>query len=454
MPDPMSFPKSAWENEVRRGYDFYYASGKKGVSVPVFADTQHYFVRRAPDALRLAAAGEVDTEMLNRFEQSPITIPGLSNCAVSFIDVVDLGAPLGRGILFSEMSQGGVYFCSLSETGKAGPPKLLEKVANPAVVRVCDWDSDGLRDLIVADLGSFLPEDHKRGRVVWLRQRADMPGEFNAKTLYDGVGRVSSVEIADFDSDGRLDVLVAEFGWQSTGSIFWLQRSSTADPVEGLMKHEIDARAGTIHIPLIDINQDGHMDFVALISQHHERIEAMINNGHGDFRSELIYAAPEPAFGSSGIDLVDINTDGKVDVLYTNGDSFDSFILKPSHGVRWLENKGTFPFVAHEIGKLPGAHRGLVGDFDGTGKRSIVAGAFFARDVFRTQGLAATEGLVILKRDDAGTYQKHVLTLGDCTHAAMCVADLDQNGRDDVLVGEFRDSGNGSGPAVTVWLAR
>jgi FG-GAP-like repeat len=454
MPDPNSFPKSAWENEVRRGYDFYYESGKKGLSVPVFADTQHYFVSRAPEKLTLAASDKVNAEWLNRFQQTPIFIPELSNCAVSFIDVVDLGAPLGRGILFSEMSQGGIYFCTLNETGTAGAAKLLAKAGNPAVVRVCDWDMDGLRDMMVADLGSFLPEDHQRGRVLWLRQSADTPGEFSVQSLQGSIGRVSAVEVADFNSDGQLDLLAAEFGWQSTGSIFWLQRAADGDPLHGLTKHEIDARSGTIHVPLIDINKDGNMDFVALISQHHERVEAMINDGHGAFHSELIFAAPEPAYGSSGIDLVDMNGDGNVDVLYSNGDSFDSFILKPSHGLRWFENKGTFPFETHEIGKLPGAHRGLVGDFDGTGIHSIVGSAFFAKDVFRAQGLERTEGLVIWQANDAASYTKYVLSHGDCTHAAVRVIDLDGNGRDDLIVGEFGNKSTSQSPAITLWMSR
>ncbi len=454
MPDPASFPKSAWDHEVRRGFDFYYASGRNNLVVPIFVDAQNYFVTRAPEALAISAPAEVDAAWLSRFQQSPIAIPGLKNSAISFVDVVELGGPLGRGILFSEMSRGGVYFAALTSAGQTAPAKLLANVGHPAVVRVCDWDGDGLRDLIVADLGSFLPEDHDRGRVVWLRQRDDMPGEFSTTVLQGSVGRISSVEIADFDSDGHLDLLVAEFGWQSTGSIFWLKRAETGAAVEGLTKHEIDPRSGTIHIPIVDINQDGHPDFIALISQHHERIEAMINDGRGQFQSKLIYAAPEPAFGSSGIDLVDINEDGKVDVLYSNGDSFDSLILKPSHGVRWLENKGEYPFELHELGSFPGAHRALVGDFEGDGKKSIVGGAFFAKDVLRTQGLEKTESLVIWKRDDGGNYTKHVLARGDCTHAAVCVADLDGNGRDDLVVGEFRDGNSGDNLALTVWLAR
>ena len=87
MPDPASFPKNAWDKEVRRGYDFYYASGRNNLTVPVFADTKHYFVARAPEALTLLEPGEVDSDWLNRFQRSPIAIEGLTKCAVSFVDV-------------------------------------------------------------------------------------------------------------------------------------------------------------------------------------------------------------------------------------------------------------------------------------------------------------------------------------------------------------------------------
>ena len=41
---------------------------------------------------------------------------------------------------------------------------------------------------------------------------------------------------------------------------------------------------------------------------------------------------------------------GKIDVLLTNGDSLDPPpILKPYHGLTWLENKGTFPFEPHRL---------------------------------------------------------------------------------------------------------
>ena len=69
---------------------------------------------------------------------------------------------------------------------------------------------------------------------------------------------------------------------------------------------------------------------------------AYINKGAGDFSFEqkVIYAAPHPNWGSSGIQLVDLDKDGDLDVLLTHGDTFDDGIVKPYHGIQWLENTG------------------------------------------------------------------------------------------------------------------
>lgn len=454
LPDPTSFPREAWHEEVRRGYDFYYASGRTDLTVPVQAETHQYFASRAPEKLQLAEPDPIDSEWVGRFYQHDITIPGVENAAVSYTAVVDLGDPLGRGIAFSDMRGGGVYFTPLSTEGEIGTPRRIGRAENPAVIRVSDWDQDGHLDLLVADLGSFLPEDHGRGSVVWFRQLGESPGEFQQQTLYDRIGRVASIEVADFNGDGLDDLLVAEFGWQETGSIFWLQRGDDGDPREGLVKHSIDDRSGTIHLPVVDFNGNGSLDFVALISQHHERIEAMINDGTGEFHRELIYAAPGPSFGSSGIELVDLTGNGRLDVLYTNGDSFDSFVLKPSHGVRWLENQGTYPFRVHELGPMPGAHRAVTGDLDGDGQQEIVAGAFIPQELMRAQRQGGVEALVVWKRAGNHRYRKHVLSRGDGLHATLSVNDLNGNGRDDLVIGHFREGGTAAGPALTVWMTR
>jgi hypothetical protein len=144
-----------------------------------------------------------------------------------------------------------------------------------------------------------------------------------------------------------------------TGRVLYLenQTSDWSHPV--FVPHVLDDRHGAIHVPVGDLNGDGRPDFVALISQEHETIVAFLNEGNGQFRKETIYTGPHPAYGSSGIQLVDLNGDGRLDVLYTNGDTMDPpYVLKPYHSIQWLENQGRFPFVHHPITPMWRAPRG------------------------------------------------------------------------------------------------
>ncbi len=67
----------------------------------------------------------------------------------------------------------------------------------------------------------------------------------------------------------------------------------------------------------------GRPDIVAVVSQQYEEIYLFENQGNCVFTSQVIFGSTNEDFGSSGISLCDLNRDGKLDVLYTNGDGFD-----------------------------------------------------------------------------------------------------------------------------------
>jgi hypothetical protein len=234
-----------------------------------------------------------------------------------------------------------------------------------------DLDKDGKQDLIVADLGDFLPGDHEKGSVVWLRQTG--PLQFEKIPLVTRLARTADVQAADFDGDSDLDLVVAAFGWHTVGGVFVYENKTTDWKQPKFEGYPVDARPGGIHVPIVDLDGDGKPDFVALVSQQYEHVVAYINRGAGKgFRPETLFRAVTPVWGSSGIQLVDLDKDGDLDLLMTNGDSLDDFTVRPFHGVRWFENEGSYPWKQHDLAVMPGVHRAQAADIDGDGDLDVL----------------------------------------------------------------------------------
>jgi hypothetical protein len=449
VPAPESFPKVAWHEEVSRGFDFYMQSGRTDLDVPPLERIVTYFRSRAPDEIVIPPARDDPAPAPVRFRASSSTGNARNGADPPWIaslrwDTLTSGAaPL---LLLCDMGNGNV---------RAGRPSrramdfaTLARLDNPARAVPVDLDADGKLDLVVADLGSRLPADHDHGRVVWLRRTAEET--YEPIVIQSGLGRVADVEPGDFDGDGDVDLIVAEFGWHETGRIVLLDQQPGAGSTPQFELRVVDPRPGAIHVPTADLNGDGMLDFVALISQEHESVEAFLNDGHGHFHRETIFAAGNPAFGSSGIELVDLDRDGDLDVLYTNGDTFDSFYLKPYHAVHWLENRGDGSFAAHHLAAMPGVHRALAGDLDGDGDLDIAACALIPGKLLGRQPESDFDAVLWLEQTAPGKFARHSLQRGGCRFAALALGDFDNDGDLDLAVGGFSEPSK-IVPEATVW---
>jgi hypothetical protein len=312
-----------------------------------------------------------------------------------------------------------------------------------------DLDGDGINDVVLACLGNFYATDALVGSVVWLRGAAD--GSFTPITLLDGVGRVADVRPADFTGDGKLDLVVAVFGWHQAGEILLLENLTTDWKRPAFAPRQLDGRHGTTHVPVADLNGDGKPDVVAVISQEYETVVAFLNEGGGRFRKETIYAAPHPSFGCNGVQLVDLNGDGKLDVLLTNGDSLDApYLLKPYHGLTWLENRGGYPFTPHRLADCYGAGSPVAADFDGNGLQDIVLVTFLPAEFFPQRAPLKLDAVVLLEQVEPGKFVRHALETQTCDHLTCAAGDLGGSGRPDLVIGDYV-LGGGRGNALTIW---
>jgi hypothetical protein len=449
LPPPDVLPRSAWRDELVRMMLI-----TEGVPEPAGASS---FIPLPPDWLRLLRYYEAhaperlpDPEPWPRpadtalaFARRTLSTSVVTGAvAIANVRVSDLDGDKALDFVASEMRAGPIL------AGFARNQLRIESIASlnhPAHIEPVDLDRDGLLDLLVADLGSFLPADHANGALYWLRRSRD--GKYTPVVLAKDLARVADARAADFDGDGDLDIVLGIFGWRRTGNVTLLENRTKSWQSPAFVAQVLDDRTGAIHVPIADLNRDGKPDIVILFAQQHESVVAFLNTGKGlAFTPQTLYAAPHPNWGSSGIEPVDLDQDGDLDVLLTHGDTFDDFVLKPYHGIQWLENTGTLAFTAHTLATLPGAQRAAAADMDGDGDLDVVASALIAGGEISS----TLASLVWLEQVAPRKFERRTIEMGTPYHATLDLADLDADGDRDIVVGWF-SLGKPLGAVIDWW---
>jgi hypothetical protein len=455
VPSPEILPKRAWSSVVADMATLIVqrVGLPRGAPAPSIdfdvAQVAHYFESRAPRALPSPEPWPSPGRDPERFARRTLTFAESASPAavanVRFLRLARAGAP---EVVAVDMLSGLVLGADPRQA--SGRMRLLGRVPHPCHVEAADLDRDERVDLLVADLGVAKPGDDLRGTVTWLRRLPE--GGFAPVVLASGLPRVADVQAGDFDADGDLDLVVAAFGWRAEGGILLLENRTERWSQPRFVKRTLDDRTGAIHVPVSDLDRDGRLDFVALVSQHHEAVVAFLGDGKGGFRTETIDRAPHPGWGSSGLQLVDLDGDGDQDVLVTNGDMLDDYQLKPYHGIRWLENRGRYPFVAHDMSPLFCVMRAQAADLDGDGDMDVAACALvqFTTDAGPPKSSPAIPSLVWLEQTAPGRFARHTLETGG-QHLSLDLADFDGDGDVDIAVADSLSRGGGF---VDVWENR
>jgi hypothetical protein len=442
FPPPDILPKHAWRDEFVR-MKFIRENRLPPIgppqrvyaTIPLPPDMEQvlsFYTSRATERLDAPELWPEPGTSPLRFDRRPVTVPDMPDTpAVSNVNLLDIDGDGRLDVLGTDMRHGVVFTISPAISGTFA---VAASIPHPAHVTLADVDGDGARDLLVSEMGEFFPRDHTKGAVIYLRRQPT--GKFGAFWL-DDWPRVADVQAADFNGDGKNDLAVAAFGWRKTGRLAILQNESANAAQPSFKTHVVDPRPGGIQVIPADLNRDGRMDFVTLLAQEHETVLAYINKGAGDFTfdQKVIYAAPHPNWGSSGIQLVDLDKDGDLDVVLAHGDTFDDGIVKPYHGIQWLENTGGYPFVEHTLARMPGVHGIRAADLDADGDLDIVAAALLAAgsDVDEK----TLPALVWLEQTKPGLFARHTIEMGFPRHATLDVADIDQDGDLDIAAGNF-----------------
>ncbi len=457
VPPVTSFPRQAWRKEVEQGYAFYHELSRKDLPIPNQEGVVAYFERLSPEQLDVPV---------------PHNLPGLGHTSLQFrqqhSDTPKIELPAVSHIKWipgSEGRLGFLVFCDMrSGEVRTWAPKtkadtqLRATLANPAHMEPCDLDQDGKQDYVVAELASLRSEDHRRGAVVWLRPQDEMQDPSNPQHeswdisfLASNLGRVADAQPFDADLDGDLDILVGEFGHFRTGGICLLENVGMNEGKPTFKKHGLDDRHGTIQIIPWRLPGSAKPGFVALISQEYEVVEFFRQATNLTFSREGVFAACDPAFGSSGMQATDMDQDGDLDLLYSNGDTFGSAYIKPYHGIHWLENRGVFPFVQHRLTDMIGVQRALAADLDDDGDQDVIAVGLMPENLRANEQIPRHDSIVLLEQQAPGKFVRFSLERGNFVHAAIDVADMDGDGDLDLSVGNLQGLSGEPLPWLTIW---
>jgi hypothetical protein len=342
---------------------------------------------------------------------------------ITNVQIADLDGDGVPDILVCDALRNRVSWIRQFPRGAFTEQPLSDEIRAPAHVEAVDVDGDGDQDLVVAGLGVLFPSNLRTGSVAILENQG--AGRFFRHVVAESLPRAADARAGDLDGDGDRDLAVAAFGYDS-GETLWLEN-------RGAWKfepHVLQRLSGAVNAPILDINGDGRLDIVALISQEWEEIWAF--DGSARLAPRLLWGSTNADFGSSWITMVDLDRDGDSDVLYSNGDAFDYAPAnsRPWHGVQWLENRGGLRFELHRIADLSGASSPQAADFDGDGDLDVVVVSAYNRWDDRS-----ARSLVWLENNGRQQFAMHAVASSPTHLITLAVGDLDGNGTPDLVTG-------------------
>jgi FG-GAP-like repeat len=290
-------------------------------------------------------------------------------------------------------------------------------------------------DKYFVEMGIMDPNDAQSGKLKKINAQNQV------SIIIDSLRRPVNLKIVDMNEDGVEDFLICNYG-NTLGNLTWYDGTTHQE-------HLLSSFPGARMTLLKDMNSDGKMDIVALFCQAREHISIFYNQGKGVFDEEEVMVFSS-VYGSSSIDLADMNGDGKLDILYTNGDNADySMILKSYHGLRIFNNDGQNKFKESYFYPIYGVGEVLARDFDGDGDVDLATIAFFPDAQNKPN-----EGFLFFENKGNNTFD--ISTFAHSSKGkwlTMDAADVDGDGREDIVLGSFFKMGKmPDKPLSVVWL--
>jgi hypothetical protein len=324
------------------------------------------------------------------------------------------------------------------------------KYINYSSVAIADLNGDGKPDLVVTSQNMSSTGD---GSVEVFLGNGD--GTFQAALAYDSGGNSpNSLAIADVNGDGKLDIVVGNEGNGNTSGGVGVLLGNGDGTFQNVSVVSTSYAPGVV---VADVNGDGKPDvIIATCCQDYfaGAAEVLLGKGDGTFQPPVFYSSggSGASWASSSIALADLRGDGKLDLLVANYCGNNLYCPRGpgsegSVGVLLGNGDGTFqPAVAYDSGDI-GATSVAVADVNGDGKPDLLVGHCGYNGCGNETGVVG----VLLGNGD-GTFQPPSTYNGGDSISSMAVADVNMDGKLDIVVANMYPLTAGPDGSVSVLL--